>query len=132
DLSAEQFTRLDGSPYLWQPELNRWRIVFVSDKPCQKDCQAMLDTLHRVWLSQGRHTEDIDLLWFADVPANTYDFKGFVAMQPQPILNRVLPDLQSSTGYPVYLIDPGGFVMMKYKAGFDPSELRKDVAKLVK
>lgn len=132
DLSTEQFKRLDGVPYLWQPELHRWRLVFVSDKPCMKQCQTMLDTLHRVWLSQGRHTEDIDLLWFAAVPENTYDFKGFVPMQRQTGLTKNLPELESSAGFPVYIIDPSGFVILQYSAGFEPSELRKDLAKLVK
>lgn len=132
DLSAEQFKRLDGSPYLWQPELNRWRIVFVSDKPCSTQCQSMMDTLHSVWLSQGRHTERIDMLWFAALPANSHDFKGFVPMQQQTALTQALPELESSAGYPVYIIDSGGFVILQYPAGFDPSGLRKDLAKLVK
>lgn len=132
DLSAEQFKRLDGSPYLWQPELNRWRLVFVSDKPCLAECQSMLDTLHKVWLSQGRHTERIDMLWFASLPENTHDFKGFVPMQGQGVLTKKLPELESSAGYPVYIIDSGGYVILQYPAGFDPSGLRKDLAKLVK
>lgn len=132
DLSAERFKRLDGSAYLWQPELNRWRLVFVSDKPCLAACQTLLDTLHSVWLSQGRHTERIDLLWFAALPENTHDFKGFVPMQKNTAIARDLPELESSAGYPVYIVDSGGFVILQYPAGFDPSGLRKDLAKLVK
>jgi hypothetical protein len=132
ELTAEQFTRLDGNPYLWQPENHRWRLVFVSDKPCATACQAMMDSLHSVWLSQGRHTEEIDLLWFAALPENTHDFKGFVPMQEQTALTKVLPELESSLGYPVYIINPSGFVILHYPAGFDASGLRKDLAKLVK
>lgn len=131
DFSAQTFTRLDGSNYPWQPEQNRWRIVFVSNKRCETACQKMLDTLHRVWLSQGRHTEKIDMLWFAEVPATVPDFKGFVPMQASSLL-ATLPEQESAEGFPVYIIDSGGFVMMRYKAGFDPSGLRKDLAKLVK
>ncbi len=131
DFSAQTFTRLDGNNYPWQPEQNRWRIVFVSNKPCEAPCQEMLDTLHRVWLSQGRHTEKIDMLWFAEVPATVPDFKGFVPMQASSLL-AALPEQESAAGFPVYIIDSGGFVMMHYKAGFDPSGLRKDLAKLVK
>ena len=69
DFSAQSFIRADGRPYAWQPERNAWRIVLVSDSPCLAACQKQLDTLHRVWLSRGRHTERIDLLWFAEVPA---------------------------------------------------------------
>jgi hypothetical protein len=131
DFSVHSFTRADESAYAWEPELNRWRIVFVSDKPCATECTAMLDTLHRVWLSQGRHRERIDVLWFAEVPAKHPEFKGFVPMVPGN-LSAVLPDREGPKGYPVYIIDSGGFVVLHYPAGFDPSGLRKDLAKLVK
>jgi len=132
DFSAQTFLRADGSAYAWQPERNAWRIVLVSEKPCQAACQKQLDTLHRVWLSRGRHTERIDLLWFAEVPATRPEFKGFIAMQPNATLQAALPEKESAAGYPVYLIDPDGFVALHYPAGFDPSGLRKDLAKLVK
>ncbi len=132
DFSAQSFIRADGRPYAWQPERNAWRIVLVSDSPCLAVCQKQLDTLHRVWLSRGRHTERIDLLWFAEVPATRPDFKGFIAMQPNAALRSALPELESGKGHPVYLIDPDGFVALHYPAGFDPSGLRKDLAKLVK
>ena len=32
----------------------------------------------------------------------------------------------------VYLIDPNGFLVMRYAQGFDPSGLRKDLARLLK
>lgn len=131
DFSAQVFTRADGMAYPWQPEENRWRILFVSGKPCAQACQQMLDTLHRVWLSQGRHTERIDMLWVAEVPAVVPDFKGFVPMQANAALDA-LPEHESAAGFPVYVVDSGGFVILHYKAGFDPSGLRKDLAKLVK
>jgi hypothetical protein len=132
DFSAQTFNRANGQPYVWQPERNAWRVVLVSDQPCLAACQKQLDTLHRVWLSRGRHTERIDLLWFAEVPATRPDFKGFIAMQANAALRTALPELESNKGYPVYLIDPDGFVALHYPAGFDPSGLRKDLAKLVK
>ena len=33
---------------------------------------------------------------------------------------------------PVYLIDGRGFLVMRYAPGFDPSGLRKDLARLLK
>jgi glutathione peroxidase-family protein len=35
-------------------------------------------------------------------------------------------------GVPVYVIDPNGFVVMRFAPGFDPADLRADVAKLLK
>jgi hypothetical protein len=35
-------------------------------------------------------------------------------------------------GLPVYVIDPNGFVILRYAPGFDPAGLRADLAKLLK
>ena len=35
-------------------------------------------------------------------------------------------------GVPAYVVDPYGFVILRYPPGFDPSGLRADVARLVK
>jgi hypothetical protein len=52
-------------------------------------------------------------------------------------LHAGLPRLQPAPGeprdgVPVYVIDPNGFVILRYPPGFDPSGLRADLAKLLK
>jgi hypothetical protein len=132
DFSAQNFIRADGSPYPWQPELNRWRLVVVSDQPCLSACIEMMDTLKRVWTSQGRHSERIDVLWFGPLPAQPPSFPGFVPMRFDNGLADALAQNGSVGGYPVTIIDSGGFAVLRYPAGFNPNELRKDLAKLVK
>ena len=39
---------------------------------------------------------------------------------------------RTTGGVPVYVIDPNGFVILRYAPGFDPAGLRTDVAKLLK
>ena len=132
DFSSQTFRRADGSDYVWQPEQNRWRVVYASNQPCTSECQKLLDTLRRVWLSQGRHSKSIDILWFAEVPASAPEFSGFVPMLSNQVISQALLESAGSQEYSVYLIDSSGFLMMKYKAGFDPTGLKKDLAKLVK
>jgi hypothetical protein len=132
DFSAQTFLRADGTPYQWRPEENGWRLVFVSNKPCAAACAAQYDVLRRVWLSQGRHATRIDVLWFADLPAGAEAYDGLVPMRPAPALDAALRDIDADAGHPAHIIDSGGFVVMRYPPGFDPSGLRKDLAKLVK
>ena len=40
--------------------------------------------------------------------------------------------MDDAAGTPVYVIDPHGFVILRYAPGFDPGHLRTDVAKLIK
>jgi hypothetical protein len=53
-------------------------------------------------------------------------------MQSSPRLQAALPQKSAANSVPVYLIDPNGFLVMQYRPGFDPSDLRKDLARLLK
>ena len=39
---------------------------------------------------------------------------------------------EPAQGVPVYVIDPNGFVVLRYTPGFDPAGLRADLSKLLK
>jgi len=132
DLTGEQLHLADGRPYPWAPEKNVWRIVVVPADDCTDACSRMLDSLHRVWQMQGRNADHIDVLWFGALPAEGPRFRRLLAMQPSPALSAALPDSARADAVPVYLIDPSGFLALHYRAGFDPTGLKKDLGKLVK
>jgi hypothetical protein len=132
DLSAVQMLRADGSPYAWAPEQNTWRIVVVPAPDCSDACAKTLDTLHRIWLIQGRKADRLDVLWFGPLPANAPRFRRLVPMQASAALEAALPERASADAVPVYLIDPSGFLALHYRAGFDPTGLKKDLGKLLK
>jgi hypothetical protein len=132
DLTAQHLLRADGQPYPWHPETNTWRIVVVPNADCTQDCAKVLDTLHRVWESEGRQAERIDVLWFGALPTGTPTFRKLVQMQPNAAVTAALPELASRDAVPVYLIDPSGFLVMHYRPGVEPADLRKDLTKLIK
>jgi hypothetical protein len=49
-----------------------------------------------------------------------------------PEFVAALPDVSRPNALPVYFVDPGGFLAMRYRPGFDPNGLRKDLARLLK
>jgi hypothetical protein len=132
DLSHVQLLRADGSRYAWAPEKDIWRIAVVPAADCRATCARTLDTLHRIWLIQGRKADRLDVLWFGPLPAGAPAFRRLVPMQPSAALAAVLPEAASAEAVPVYLIDPSGFVALHYRAGFDPTGLKKDLGKLLK
>ena len=132
DLSKLQLVRADGSDYHWAPEQDIWRIVVVPDRDCTVACARMLDTLHRLWLIQGRKADHIDVLWFGPLPANAPRFRRLLEMRANSALNAALPEVATADGVPVYLVDPSGFLALHYRAGFDPTGLKKDLGKLLK
>jgi len=132
DLSGLRLIRADGQPYPWAAEKDIWRIVVVPAQNCQSACAAVLDALHRTWLSQGRKADRIDVLWFGELPANAPRFRRLVPMQRDARLSAALPELARPDALPVYLVDPSGFLALHYHAGFEPTGLRKDLGKLLK
>ncbi|MGH8108647.1 MAG: hypothetical protein ACREO1_08015 [Arenimonas sp.] len=132
DLSQAGFHYADGKPYAWEPEKHQWRVVVVPSADCQAACTEMTETLFRVWETQGRHAERVDVLWFGKVPERATSFRKFYAMQASPVLESALPVASTADAVAVYLIDPDGYLVMQYRPGFNPSDLRKDLARLLK
>jgi hypothetical protein len=132
DLSALPLLRADGSAYRWAPDAQRWQIVFVAPADCGAPCAKMMDTLHRVWVAQGRQAARVEVLWFGELPAGGPAFRTVVPMAANPEFVAALPDTARADALPVYFVDPGGFLAMRYRPGFDPNGLRKDLARLLK
>ena len=41
-------------------------------------------------------------------------------------------DVDPAQGDPAWLVDPNGFVFMRYAPGFDPGDLRADLSRMLK
>ena len=126
--------RADGSRYEWQPQERRWRIAVLAPPSCTKACVDLIDSLDKVWQLQGRHADRLDVLWFGDVPAGAVPFRRFVPMRADSTLVSHLTDAQPDAQGrpPLFLIDPSGFLAMRYEPGADVAGVREDVARLLK
>ena len=132
DLTASSFRYADGKTYPWEPEKHVWRIVIAPAPDCTDACTAMTDTLFRVWETQGRQADRVDVLWFGKLPKDARTFRKLFVMKPSSELLAVLPQKATATSLPVYIMDTRGNVVMHYQPGFNPSDLRKDLSRLLK
>lgn len=131
DLRDAALRRADGSPYAWEPEARRWRIVVVPTADCP-DCAGLVAGLDKVWQLQGRRADRLDVLWFGPLPAGAQPFRRLVLMQPDAAFAARLPRLATQGAPNAYLLDPQGFLALRYEPGFDVAHLREDVAQLLK
>ena len=53
-------------------------------------------------------------------------------LREDPALRAALPRSDDPAGIPVYVIDPNGFVVLRFPPHADPAGLRTDVARLLK
>ena len=131
NLGTLELQRADGSRFAWQPERNTWRYLVAPAPGCTQACTRTLDALHRLWLSEGRKAERVEVLWFGELPAGPR-FRGLVPMRADAALAAQLPQAAQPEALPVYLVDPDGYLVLLYRPGFALGDMRKDLGKLVK
>ena len=142
DLRAVTPTLLDGRAYAWEPAARRWRIAVAPPANCAATCPRIARQIDLVWQLTGKDADLVDVLWICPdaacfVPEPLAHRASLRRMRANDALRAGLPrnDVDAGTllrGLPVYVIDPNGFVILRYAPGFDPAGLRADLAKLLK
>lgn len=122
----------DGKSYAWNPVERTWRIALAPPASCASECVELARELDLVWQLFGKDADKVHVLWIGDVPAGAARPTSLHELQPSPALSAGLPRVNDPRGVPVYVIDPNGFVILRYAPGFDPGGLRADMAKLLK
>ena len=135
DLRATAPRLASGEPYPWQPPARIWRIATVA-RDCEgaraADCERLLADLDKVWRLMGKDADRVDLLWIGALPPDGVRPRRLRVLAPAPALAAGLPRSDDPRGAVVYLVDPNGFVVLRYPPGFDPGGLRTDLARLLK
>lgn len=122
----------DGSAYDWRPGERRWRIVAAPAPGCAEACLKLAQDLDKVWQLFGHNADEVDILWIGDYPDGAPRHGALRLVRADGPLRGLLPQVDDPAGTPVYVIDPHGFVILRYAPGFDPAGLRTDVSKLIK
>jgi len=132
DLRQHPPQLIDGGRYAWQQPQKTWRIALAPPPECQAACVALGQRLDTVWQLFGHNADQVHILWLGTPPAGAPRPAALRVLAPDAALRAALPQVDDPAGVPVYVIDPNGFVIMRFAPGFDPADLRSDVAKLLK
>ena len=143
DLRAMELRRTDGDAYPWNPAARHWRIALAPPASCTTECEKVARDIDTVWQLTGREADRVDVLWICPteapcaLPVGAPRPATLQLLQGDPRLRAALPRVDETTfngrrGVPVYVIDPNGFVILRYPPGFDAGGLRADLAKLLK
>lgn len=132
DLRALPPTLADGSDYAWDPARRMWRIAIAPPAGCAEACVTLSQQIDTVWRLFGRNSDHIEVLWLGEPPTGATRGYELRVVKDDPALRAALPRSNDPAGVPVYVIDPNGFVVLRYAPGFDPSHLRQDMSRLLK
>ncbi len=132
DLRTLTVTLADGRAYPWDPVQRTWRIVVAPPNACGDPCVTLSQQIDTVWQLFGRNADHVEVLWLGEPPAAAKRGPELHVLKDDAALRAALPRLNDPAGIPVYVVDPNGFVVLRYAPGFDPSHLRQDMSRLLK
>jgi hypothetical protein len=137
DLRAYAPTLADGRQYAWQDSPRTWRIVAMPrdcDGARREACTRLLGDLDKVWRLMGRNADRVHVLWAGAPPVDVSTLREVHLVRADGRLREVLVrnGRDAADGDPVWLVDPNGFVVLRYAAGSDPGDLRSDLARLLR
>jgi len=129
DLRKVRFTRVDGSRFEWNHEDHTWRVLVAPPADCAAPCEELADKLRRIWVGLGNHADNVQVLWVGSAPRE--GFRSLMLLSADPSLAVQLPDTARVDAIPVYVVDPSGYLILRYAPGFNPRDLRRDLTQLV-
>ena len=122
----------DGTPYEWNPASRTWRIAVAPPAGCAADCGHLLAELDKVWRLFGHNADKVEILWLGPLPPGAPALPELRSLRDDGTLRAALPRADDPAGIPLYVIDPNGFVILRYPPQADPAGIRTDVARLLK
>ncbi len=123
---------LDGGDYAWNPVERTWRIVVPATAGCGAPCGELATEIELVRELFTKDADRVHVLWIGDYPVDGPRTPALRLLQDAPELRAALPRSADPAGVPVYVVDPNGFVVLRYAPGFDPGHLRTDLSRLLK
>ena len=135
DLRAYTPTLANGGAYGWKDEPRIWRIVAMP-RDCATsraaECKRLLADFDKVRRLMSKDADRVHVLWAGDLPPGVAVPREVRQLRADDGLRAGLARWDDASGDAAWLVDPNGFVVLRYAPGFDPGDLRSDLARLLK
>lgn len=133
--------RIDGSllDYTGRREVTRsdesgtWMVVHVGEPPCDTTCERALVSLRQARLALGKDASRVERWWMMTRDADARSVQRVASAHPGlriMALDRPWPLSQGTA--PIQVIDPAGYVILRYESPDAASDLLKDLKRLLK
>jgi len=132
-LEVPNLLAADGAPVDDSLFRDKWTLLYhaqagqagQADTACDTECVALMDTLLRVRLAQNKSMRHVQRVLVAptgtQVPAGLDEGLQVVKAEQWPL-----------PAGSVYVVDPQGYLVMRYRPGFDPGGLLTDLQRLLR
>lgn len=108
------------------PGENKWRLLVV-EKQCDLECEGRLESYRKMHVALGRTSERLERILITSDSFVSHD--PFLITAPSDLLTEARFN-ELSKG--VWLMDPQGWLIMKFDSEQPASEMHHDILKLLK
>lgn len=121
-----------------QKLLGKWTLTGFVSNGCNVDCEKLLYTLRQTRLALGKNLDKVGRLILTDseeVMSYVEEYKGQKVVKDPVEYDRLINkfrEIENFDATDIFLIDPYGFIMMRYKRDMNPKGIIKDVERLIK
>jgi len=132
-VDALSVTLAGGEKLVWRNPQWQWTLLALPGKDCAQQCRGALGDLVRMRATLGRNAERLRLVYLGpSLPAEA--LTALAPLQAGSDDTNAFADLRAASedGLALALVDPGGFLMMRYAEGYDLGGVRRDLPKVVK
>ena len=126
-------TLAGGEKLVWRNPQWQWTLLVLPGKDCAQQCRSALGDLVRMRATLGRNAERLRLIYLGpSLPAEA--LTALAPLQAGSDDTNAFADLRAKNddGLALALVDPGGYLMMRYAEGYDLGGVRRDLPKVVK
>jgi hypothetical protein len=131
-VDAVPITLSGSDKFVWRNPQWQWTLLALPGPSCRQQCQAALADLVRMRATLGRNAGRLRLVYLG--PALPVDvLSALVPLQAGSDDAQAFIDLRPKTddGLALALVDPGGYLMMRYTEGYDLAGVRRDLPKVI-
>lgn len=126
-MSAVNAMRADsGQAWVFENTDYEWTLIAQLPEACGEGCRSTLAVLPNVRTALARHATRLHPFVIGADQAAPFPALELSGALPEPLIAR------PARGVQVWLVDPHGFLVMRYAEGFDPNGLRRDLSRLIK
>ncbi|MGA9421217.1 MAG: hypothetical protein WBW61_02580 [Rhodanobacteraceae bacterium] len=134
DLKATRLVLDDGSRFAWKnPPVWQWTLLALPGPDCAEDCLSRLDEVRRERLTLNQNASRLRVVVVdADLPGKALDALRPLLRVRDPDRTLTRFRARAADSVAAVLVDPNGFAILTYAAGYDGTGMRKDLARVVK
>lgn len=135
---------IDGKAVEFSDLRGKWTMVYFDSSACSEACMKQIFFMRQIHLSKGKDMDRIQRVMILSDSKEIESLGKKLIEYPQMkvlkgdkttlslLLNTFEIDEVGDPQRNIYLVDPLGNLMMRYKPGVEPAGMRKDLERLLK